>query len=46
MNLLQQNSASAIEMLFAAKVVHDKKLAEGFIHSLDEYKHCFYFHKY
>ena len=33
--------SSAIEMLFAAKVVDNKKLSNGFIrHALDEYKHC------
>jgi len=32
--------SSAIEMLFAAKVVDNKKLSNGFIrHALDEYKH-------
>tara|TARA_Y100000591_G_scaffold322212_1_gene338263 strand:- start:273 stop:989 length:717 start_codon:yes stop_codon:yes gene_type:complete len=36
--------SSAIEMLFAAKVVDNSKLSEGFIrHALDEYKHCFIF---
>ena len=36
--------SSAVEMLFAAKVVNNKKLSDGFIrHSLDEYKHCFIF---
>ena len=36
--------SSAIEMLFAAKVVDNKKLSNGFIrHALDEYKHCFIF---
>ena len=36
--------SSAIEMLFAAKVVNNKKLSDGFIrHSLDEYKHYFIF---
>ncbi len=31
-------------MLFAAKVVDNSKLSEGFIrHALDEYKHCFIF---
>tara|TARA_Y100001935_G_C17273970_1_gene493576 strand:+ start:757 stop:1473 length:717 start_codon:yes stop_codon:yes gene_type:complete len=36
--------SSAIEMLFAAKVVNNKKLSNGFIkHALDEYKHCFIF---
>ena len=36
--------SSAVEMLFAAKVVNDKKLCNGFIrHALDEYKHCFIF---
>ena len=36
--------SSAVEMLFAAKVVNNKKLSEGFIrHALDEYKHCFIF---
>ncbi len=36
--------SSAIEMLFAAKNVNDKKLSNGFIrHALDEYKHCFIF---
>ena len=31
-------------MLFAAKIVNDKKLSNGFIrHALDEYKHCFIF---
>ena len=38
--------SSAIEMLFAAKVVDNKKLSDGFIrHALDEYKHCFIFTK-
>ena len=38
--------SSAIEMLFAAKVVDDKKLSIGFIrHALDEYKHCSIFTK-
>ena len=38
--------SSAIEMLFAAKVVNDKKLSIGFIrHALDEYKHCSIFTK-
>ena len=33
--------SSAVEMLFAAKVVGNKKLSEGFMrHALDEYKHC------
>jgi len=33
--------SSAVEMLFAAKVVNNKKLSDGFIrHALDEYKHC------
>lgn len=36
--------SSAIEMLFAAKVVKNKNLSNGFIrHALDEYKHCFIF---
>ena len=36
--------SSAVEMLFAAKVVNNKKLSDGFIrHALDEYKHCFIF---
>ena len=36
--------SSAIEMLFAAKVVNNKNLSNGFIrHALDEYKHCFIF---
>ena len=36
--------SSAIEMLFAAKIVNNKKLSDGFIrHALDEYKHCFIF---
>ena len=36
--------SSAVEMLFAAKVVNNKKLSIGFIrHALDEYKHCFIF---
>jgi len=36
--------SSAIEMLFAAKAVNNKKLSDGFIrHALDEYKHCFIF---
>ena len=36
--------SSAIEMLFAAKIVDNKKLSDGFIrHALDEYKHCFIF---
>ena len=36
--------ASAVEMLFAAKIVNNKKLSNGFIrHALDEYKHCFIF---
>ena len=36
--------SSAVEMLFAAKVVNNKKLSDGFIrHTLDEYKHCFIF---
>jgi len=31
-------------MLFAAKIVDNKKLSNGFIrHALDEYKHCFIF---
>ena len=31
-------------MLFAAKIVDNKKLSDGFIrHALDEYKHCFIF---
>ena len=31
-------------MLFAAKIVNNKKLSDGFIrHALDEYKHCFIF---
>ena len=38
--------SSAIEMLFAAKVVDNKKLSNGFIrHALDEYKHCSIFTK-
>ncbi len=38
--------SSAIEMLFAAKVVNNKNLSNGFIrHALDEYKHCFIFTK-
>ena len=38
--------SSAIEMLFAAKVVENKKLSNGFIrHALDEYKHCSIFTK-
>ena len=38
--------SSAIEMLFAAKVVNNKKLSNGFIrHALDEYKHCSIFTK-
>ena len=38
--------SSAIEMLFAAKVVDNKKLSIGFIrHALDEYKHCSIFTK-
>jgi len=33
--------SSALEMLFAAKTVDNKKLSIGFIrHALDEYKHC------
>ena len=33
--------SSAIEMLFAAKNIDNKKLSDGFIrHTLDEYKHC------
>ena len=33
--------SSAIEMLFAAKNINNKKLSDGFIrHTLDEYKHC------
>ena len=33
--------SSALEMLFAAKNVGNKKLSIGFIrHALDEYKHC------
>tara|TARA_B100001094_G_scaffold312960_1_gene350209 strand:+ start:374 stop:1090 length:717 start_codon:yes stop_codon:yes gene_type:complete len=36
--------SSAVEMLFAAKIVNNKKLSRGFIrHALDEYKHCFIF---
>lgn len=36
--------SSAIEMLYAAKTVNNKKLSDGFIrHALDEYKHCFIF---
>ena len=36
--------SSAVEMLFAAKTVNDKKLSNGFIrHALDEYRHCFIF---
>ena len=36
--------SSAVEMLYAAKVVGNKKLSNGFIrHALDEYKHCFIF---
>jgi len=36
--------SSAVEMLFAAKVVGNKKLSEGFMrHALDEYKHCIIF---
>ncbi len=36
--------ASALEMLFAAKNINNKKLSEGFIrHALDEYKHYFIF---
>ena len=36
--------SSAIEMLFAAKVVKNKNLSNGFIrHALDEYKHCLIF---
>ena len=36
--------SSAVEMLFAAKVVKNKKLSDGFIrHALDEYKHYFIF---
>ena len=36
--------SSAIEMLFAAKIVNNKKLSNGFIrHALDEYKHSFIF---
>ena len=36
--------SSAVEMLFASKVVKNKKLSDGFIrHALDEYKHCFIF---
>ena len=36
--------SSAVEMLFAAKTVNNKKLSSGFIrHALDEYKHCFIF---
>ena len=32
--------SSAVEMLFAAKLVNNKKLSDGFIrHALDEYKH-------
>tara|TARA_B100000989_G_scaffold231485_1_gene178296 strand:- start:301 stop:1017 length:717 start_codon:yes stop_codon:yes gene_type:complete len=38
--------SSAIEMLFAAKVVDNEKLSKGFIrHALDEYKHCSIFIK-
>ena len=38
--------SSAVEMLFAAKAVNNKKLSNGFIrHALDEYKHCFIFTK-
>jgi len=38
--------SSAIEMLFAAKVVDNKKISNGFIrHALDEYKHCSIFTK-
>lgn len=38
--------SSAIEMLFAAKVVNNEKLSKGFIrHALDEYKHCSIFIK-
>ena len=38
--------SSAIEMLFAAKVVDNNKLSNGFIrHALDEYKHCSIFTK-
>ena len=38
--------SSAVEMLFAAKNIKDKKLSEGFIrHCLDEYKHCSIFTK-
>ena len=38
--------SSAIEMLFAAKVVENNKLSNGFIrHALDEYKHCSIFTK-
>ena len=38
--------SSAIEMLFAAKIVDNKKLSNGFIrHALDEYKHCSIFTK-
>ena len=38
--------SSAIEMLFAAKVVDNKKLSKGFIrHALDEYKHSSIFTK-
>ena len=38
--------SSAVEMLFAAKTVNNKKLSNGFIrHALDEYKHCFIFTK-
>ena len=33
--------SSAVEMLYAAKTVNNKKLSNGFIrHALDEYKHC------
>ena len=36
--------SSAVEMLYAAKNVNNKKLSNGFIrHALDEYKHCFIF---
>ena len=36
--------SSAVEMLFAAKAVNNKKLSDGFMrHALDEYKHCFIF---
>ena len=36
--------SSAVEMLFAAKAVNNKKLSDGFIrHALDEYKHYLIF---